>query len=145
MKQKTYKANTIIIGGGIAGITTAIELLNANKTVIIIERDFEKNFGGLAKESFGGMFFINSRQQRLSKIKDTVEQAKKDWFSFAEFDENEVWGKKWANEFLESTHKIYEWVSSKKVKFFPVVHWVERGLLQPGNSAPRFHMVWGTI
>ncbi|WP_457609864.1 FAD-dependent oxidoreductase [Lutibacter sp.] len=144
MKQKTYKANTIIIGGGIAGITTAIELLNANKSVVIIERDFEKNFGGLAKESFGGMFFINSRQQRLSKIKDTVEQAKKDWFSFAEFDENEVWGKKWANEFLESTHKIYEWVSSKKVKFFPVVHWVERGLLQPGNSVPRFHMVWGT-
>lgn len=144
MEPKIYKTNTVIIGGGIAGITTAIELLNANKTVIIIERDFEKNFGGLAKESFGGMFFINSRQQRLSKIKDSVEQAKKDWFSFAEFDQHEVWGKKWANEFLESTHKIYEWVSSKKVKFFPVVHWVERGLLQPGNSVPRFHMVWGT-
>ncbi|WP_456376162.1 FAD-dependent oxidoreductase, partial [Lutibacter sp.] len=59
MKPKIYKANTVIIGGGIAGITTAIELLNANKKVIIIERDFEKNFGGLAKESFGGMFFIN--------------------------------------------------------------------------------------
>ena len=144
MIDKTYQAHTVIIGGGIAGIATAIELLNADKKVVIIERDFEKNFGGLAKESFGGMFFINSKQQRFSKIKDTVSQAKKDWFSFAEFDKNEVWGKKWANEFLESTHKVYDWVSSKKVKFFPVVHWVERGLFQPGNSAPRFHIVWGT-
>jgi len=144
MAFKTFQANTVIIGGGISGITAAIELLDANKKVIIIERDFEKNFGGLAKESFGGMFFINSPQQRFSKIKDHVALAKEDWFSFAEFDENEIWGKKWANEFLESTDKVYNWVKSKKVKFFPVVHWVERGLNQKGNSVPRFHMVWGT-
>jgi len=144
MAIKTYQTNTVIIGGGISGITAAIELLDANKKVIIIVRDFEKNFGGLAKESFGGMFFINSKQQRFSKIKDDVSQAKKDWFSFAEFDENEVWGKKWANAYLESTLKVYDWVTSKKVKFFPIVHWVERGLHQPGNSVPRFHMVWGT-
>ncbi|MFK5889788.1 MAG: FAD-binding protein [Flavobacteriaceae bacterium] len=144
MSNHTYKAHTVIIGGGISGITTAIELLDANKKVLIIERDLEKNFGGLAKESFGGMFFINSPQQRFSKIKDTVNQAKKDWFSFAEFDDNNIWGKKWANEFLESTQKVYDWVRSKKVGFFPIVHWVERGLDHPGNSVPRFHMVWGT-
>ncbi len=144
MGKKTYQTNTVIIGGGISGITAAIELLDANKKVIIIERDFEKNFGGLAKESFGGMFFINSKQQRFSKIKDSIDQAKKDWFSFAEFDKNEIWGKKWANAYLESTLQVYKWVTSKKVKFFPVVHWVERGLFQPGNSVPRFHMVWGT-
>ena len=144
MTRKIFQADTVIIGGGISGIATAIELLNANKKVIIIERDFEKNFGGLAKESFGGMFFINSPQQRFSKIKDNVAKAKKDWFSFAEFDQNEIWGLKWANEFLESTDKVYKWVKSKKVKFFPVVHWVERGLNVPGNSVPRFHMVWGT-
>lgn len=144
MKNKIYQADTVIIGGGISGIATAIELLDSNKNVIILERDLKKNFGGLAKESFGGMFFINSPQQRFSKIKDTVAQAKKDWFSFAEFEEDEVWGKKWAHEFIESTDKVYKWVTSKKVNFFPVVHWVERGLFQPGNSAPRFHMVWGT-
>ena len=60
MKENNYQADTVIIGGGISGITTAIELLNANKKVIIIERDLEQNFGGLAKESFGGMFFIDS-------------------------------------------------------------------------------------
>ena len=144
MPIKTYTSDIVIIGGGISGITAAIELLNANKKVIIIERDLEENFGGLAKESFGGMFFINSKQQRFSKIKDTVDQAKKDWFSFAEFDQKEEWGKKWANAFLESTQKVYDWVSDKGVGFFPIVHWVERGLHQPGNSVPRFHMVWGT-
>jgi len=144
MSNHTYKAHTVIIGGGISGITTAIELLDTNKKVLIIERDLERNFGGLAKESFGGMFFINSPQQRFSKIKDTVNQAKKDWFSYAEFDDNNIWGKKWANEFLESTQKVYDWVRAKKVGFFPIVHWVERGLDHPGNSVPRFHMVWGT-
>lgn len=144
MKENNYQADTVIIGGGISGITTAIELLNANKKVVIIERDLEQNFGGLAKESFGGMFFIDSPQQRFSKIKDTVAQAKSDWFSFAEFEDDNIWGKKWANEFLESTHKVYDWVRSKNVNFFPIVHWVERGLDHPGNSAPRFHMVWGT-
>ncbi len=144
MKKYNYKSDIVIIGGGISGITAAIELLNANKKVIIIERDLKENFGGLAKESFGGMFFINSKQQRFSKIKDTVDQAKKDWFSFAEFDQKEVWGKKWANAFLESTQKVYDWVAERGVGFFPIVHWVERGLHQPGNSVPRFHMVWGT-
>ena len=144
MKHNNLQTDVVIIGGGIAGIATAIELLDANKKVIIIERDSQKNFGGLAKESFGGMFFVNSPQQRFSKIKDTEEQAKKDWFSFAEFDANEVWGKKWATAFLKSNHKVYDWVHAKKVKFFPVVHWVERGLDIPGNSVPRFHMVWGT-
>jgi len=134
----------VIIGGGIAGIATAIDLLDSNKKIIIIERDIEKNFGGLAKESFGGMFFVNSPFQRFSKINDSESQAKKDWFSFAEFDKNEIWGKKWANEFIESNQKVYDWIRSKKVKFFPVVHWVERGLDIPGNSVPRFHMVWGT-
>ena len=144
MIRETHQTNTVIIGGGISGITAAIELLDANKKVIIMERDLEKNFGGLAKESFGGMFFIDSKQQRFSKIKDSVTQAKKDWFSFAEFDKDEVWGKKWANDFLESTHQVYDWITAKKIKFFPVVHWVERGLFQPGNSVPRFHMAWGT-
>ncbi|MCG2460021.1 FAD-dependent oxidoreductase [Flavobacteriaceae bacterium F89] len=142
--KRNYATHTAIVGGGIAGITSAIELLDANKKVVLLDRDLEKNFGGLAKESFGGMFFINSPQQRFSGIKDSIAQAKKDWYSFAEFDENEVWGKKWADAYLESTQKIYDWVRSKKVGFFPVVHWVERGLFAPGNSVPRFHMVWGT-
>jgi len=142
--EKSYKAQNTIIGAGIAGLTAAIELIEKGQTVILIERDMPENLGGLAKESFGGMFYINSPQQKRLGIKDSVEQAKKDWFSFAAFSENEYWGKKWAEMYLGETHKVYEWVTQKKVKYFPVVHWVERGLYKPGNSVPRFHMVWGT-
>ena len=142
--KNTFKSDVTIIGGGIAGITAAIELLNKNKSVILIERDKPENFGGLAKESFGGMFYINSPQQKMLGIKDNIAQAKKDWFSFAEFSEEEYWGKKWAEYFIENTDEVYKWVTQKKVKYFPVVHWVERGLFTPGNSVPRFHMVWGT-
>ncbi len=144
MPKTILKTDVIIIGGGIAGIAAAIDLLDANKTVIIFDRDKEENFGGLAKESFGGMFYINSPQQKRSGIKDSVALAKSDWYSFAEFSPDEYWGRKWADLYLESTEKVYQWVTSKAVKYFPVVHWVERGLFQPGNSVPRFHMVWGT-
>lgn len=138
------KADVLIAGGGIAGIVSAIELIEKNKKVIIFDRDTEDNFGGLAKESFGGMFFVNSPQQKRSGIKDSKELAKKDWHSFAEFDEDNLWGKKWAEKFIDSSDDIYKWLKDKKVAYFPVVHWVERGLFKPGNSVPRFHMVWGT-
>ena len=139
-----YKADVLIAGGGIAGIVAAIELIEHGKSVIIFDRDQEENFGGLAKESFGGMFYVNSPQQRRSGIKDSKEQAKKDWFSFAEFDDENSWGAKWAEKFINHTEEVYSWLTAKKVSYFPVVHWVERGLFKPGNSVPRFHMVWGT-
>ncbi len=142
--MEKLKADVLIAGGGIAGIVAAIELIENNKTVIIFERDKKENFGGLAKESFGGMFFVNSPQQRRSRIKDNKNLAKKDWFSFAEFDDEQSWGARWAEKFINSTDEVYSWLTSKKVSYFPVVHWVERGLFKPGNSVPRFHMVWGT-
>jgi len=138
------KADVLIAGGGIAGIVAAIELMEKNKSVIIFDRDKEENFGGLAKESFGGMFFVNSPQQKLTGIKDSKELAKKDWRSFAEFEDDNLWGKKWADKFIDSSDEVYKWLKHKKVGYFPVVHWVERGLFKPGNSVPRFHMVWGT-
>lgn len=140
-----YQADVIIVGGGIAGITTAIELLNFDRKVLIVDRDIKENFGGLAKESFGGMFFVDTPQQRKSGIKDSCEQAYKDWCSVANFEDADILPKKWAKTYVyNSTPKVYNWLKEKGVSFFPVVHWVERGLFKPGNSVPRFHMVWGT-
>ena len=139
-----HSADIAIIGGGISGIVTALELLDSGKKIVLFDRDLEENFGGLAKESFGGMFFVNSPQQRFSKIDDHIDHAIKDWFSFAEFDQDEKWGKIWAKSFIEENHLLYQWLKIRKIKFFPIVHWVERGLDIPGNSVPRFHMVWGT-
>jgi hypothetical protein len=143
--MQQHQSEIIIVGGGIAGIITAYELLEAGKRVLIIDRDKEANFGGLAKWAFGGMFFVNSKLQRSRGIKDSTELAMQDWFSFAEFDENEYWGKKWAEQYIHfSTPHGFDWMRKQGFGFFPVINWVERGLEVQGNSVPRFHMVNGT-
>ena len=140
-----YTSDVVIVGGGIAGITAAIELLNLDKKVILFDRDAKKNFGGLAKESFGGMFFVDTPQQRRAGIKDTPELALKDWHSVAKFTDDDIWPKKWAKTYVYNcTFQVYDWLKQQGIKFFPVVNWVERGLFTPGNSYPRFHIVWGT-
>lgn len=145
MPGKTYRTDVAIAGGGIAGIVTAYELLNYGRKVIIVDRDAKENFGGLAKESFGGMFFVDTPCQRRNGIKDSVDLALKDWLSVAEFGEDDYWPKKHAEQYVNlCTSDVYWWLRRHGISFFPVVHWVERGLFKPGNSVPRFHMVWGT-
>lgn len=140
-----YSSDVVIVGGGIAGITAAIELLNLGQKVILFDRDLKENFGGLAKESFGGMFFVDTPQQRRAGIKDTPELALKDWHSVANFSDDDIWPKKWAETYVYNCkEEVYEWLKKLGIKFFPVVNWVERGLFTPGNSYPRFHIVWGT-
>jgi predicted oxidoreductase len=145
MKDNNYQADAIVVGGGIAGIITAYELLNHGKRVILLDRNIEAEFGGLARWAFGGMFFVDSTIQRRAGISDSIDLAMRDWWSFAEFDKKEYWGKKWAEQFIHlTTPHGYRWLREYGIRFFPVVHWVERGLFQPGNSVPRFHLLWGT-
>lgn len=139
------KSDIIIVGGGLAGIIAALELLDHNKKIILIDRDTEEALGGLAKWAFGGMFFVNTKHQKRNGIKDSIELATKDWFSFADFPEDEYWGKKWAEQYIHlCTDHGYHWLQQQGLSFFRVLNWVERGLNEDGNSVPRFHMVWGT-
>jgi len=145
MGNLKYQADAIVVGGGLAGITTAYELLNTGKKVLLLERGTESEFGGLAIWSFGGMFFVNTPEQRRAGMKDSVDLALKDWHAVAEFTDQDKWPKKWAEKYVNMcTPFVYRYLKEHKVKFFPVVHWVERGHFYPGNSYPRFHMVWGT-
>ncbi len=141
-----YKADIVIAGGGLAGLVTAYELLDTGRKILILDRDEEKNLGGLAKESFGGIFLVDTPQQRRSGIHDHADLAMQDWLSFADFEEDDIWPKRWAAHYVENcTSQVYRWLAGEiGVRFFPVVHWVERGWDVPGNSVPRFHMVWGT-
>lgn len=140
-----YQSDIIIVGAGIAGIIAAIELLDAGKRVLILDRDVEEQLGGLAKWAFGGMFFVDTKHQRRNGIKDSIELARKDWFNFADFTEDEYWGKQWAEQYLHlCTDHGYHWLKKNGIDFFRVLNWVERGLNKDGNSVPRFHMVWGT-
>jgi glycine/D-amino acid oxidase-like deaminating enzyme len=62
--MRLARSDVLVIGGGIAGIATALDLLDGNKSVLLLDRDEDGAFGGLARESFGGMFFVDSPEQR---------------------------------------------------------------------------------
>ncbi|MFA5298115.1 MAG: FAD-binding protein [Lutibacter sp.] len=135
----------IIIGGGLAGISAAIELLDNNKKVLIIERDIEENFGGLAKKSFGGILFSGTPLQKRAGIKDSATLLYEDWLRYGEFTETDSLGAKWAKFYSDhSISIIYNWLINKNVTFLPVVNWPERGMYIKGNSVPRWHITWGT-
>lgn len=143
--MRTYKSDVVVIGGGLAGICAALELLDAGKSVAILDRDGEENFGGLARESFGGIFVVGSREQQRAGIRDTPDLAFADWCAFAEFGAGDHWPRRWAEAYVQRCHaEVYLWLKANGIGFFPVPHWVERGQWSPGNSVPRFHIVWGS-
>lgn len=145
MDVKKYLTEIIIVGGGLAGIVSALELLELGKKVILFERAGEDRFGGLAKDSFGGMFFVDTPIQRRAGMKDSPELALKDWSRVANFEEDDLYPRAWAKRYVYNcTEHVFTWLKKEGIKFLPAVHWVERGLFRPGNSYPRFHLVWGT-
>ena len=144
-QRRRYDGDVVIIGGGIAGVVTALELLDRGRRVVLLDRDTEARFGGLARESFGGIFMVGTPAQRRLGIRDSPELALSDWHSVARYAEEDAWPRRWAEAYVnQSREGIHDWLKARGVRFFPVVHWVERGLYRPGNSVPRFHMVWGT-
>src|SRR6187402_2748583 len=95
-------ADAIIIGAGLAGLVAAAELVAAGKRVIILEQEPESNFGGQAWWSFGGLFLIDSPEQRRMGIRDSYELARADWFGSAGFDrEEDNWPRQWAEAYLQ--------------------------------------------
>ncbi|MCL8008655.1 FAD-dependent oxidoreductase [Gelidibacter japonicus] len=143
--MKVLNYENIIVGGGLAGISTAIELLDHNKKVLIVERDIEEHFGGLAKRSFGGILFSGTPQQKKAGIKDSPQLLFEDWMRYGDFTKTDTLGAQWAKYYSDnSISVIYNWLIAKKVDFLPVVNWPERGMDVKGNSVPRWHITWGT-
>jgi uncharacterized protein len=140
-----HQAEIVIAGGGLAGITAAYELLEKGKKVLLLEKDTREKFGGLAKESFGGVHLIGTPHQKRLGIKDNPDLAYSDWESFAEFGEGDILPRQWARFYCDNSYEyIYEFLDHKKIQFLPVVNWPERGVFRPGNSVPRWHITWGT-
>jgi len=140
-----YQTEVVIAGGGLAGIVAAYELLGGGRRVLLIDKDTRENFGGLAKESFGGVHLIGTPHQRRLRIQDSPELAWRDWQSVAEYEAGDEWPRRWGQFYCENSREyIFEFLDQKKVTFLPVVNWPERGIYAPGNSVPRWHIVWGT-
>ena len=141
--------DVLVIGWGLAGLVAAVEAVEAGKHVTIIDQESRANLGGQAFWSFGGLFFIDSPEQRRLGIHDSIELARQDWFGTAGFDRDEdAWPRRWAEAYLQfAAGEKRAWLKQRGVGFFPIVGWAERGgytALGPGNSVPRFHITWGT-
>ncbi|MFG2653127.1 FAD-binding dehydrogenase [Streptomyces sp. NPDC048436] len=144
-----YDADVIVIGAGLAGLAATAELVDAGRRVILVDQEPEQSLGGQAHWSFGGLFFVDSPEQRRLRIKDSHALALQDWMGTAAFDRPEDhWPRKWAEAYVDfAAGEKRPWLHRQGVRFFPVVGWAERGGYDAqghGNSVPRFHITWGT-
>jgi predicted oxidoreductase len=142
-------ADVIIVGAGLAGLVAACELARAGKRVIIVEQEPAQSLGGQAFWSFGGLFLVDSPEQRRMGIHDSYELALQDWMGTAAFDRPEdEWPRRWAEAYLAfAAGEKRAWLHAMGMRWFPIVGWAERGgygAQGHGNSVPRFHVTWGT-
>ena len=142
-------ADVIVVGGGLAGLVAACEITDAGKRVIVVDQEGEQSLGGQAFWSFGGLFLVDSPEQRRLGIKDSHDLALQDWMGSAGFDRDEdLWPRRWAEAYVAfAAGEKRGWLRAMGHRIFPVVGWAERGgydAMGHGNSVPRFHVTWGT-
>jgi len=142
-------ADVIVVGAGLAGLVATAELAEAGRRVILLEQEPEPWVGAQAFWSFGGLFLVNSPEQRRLGVHDSAELATRDWLRTAGFDrEEDTWPRRWAEAYVAfAAGEKRSWLRQLGIRFFPIVGWAERGgygASGPGNSVPRFHVTWGT-
>jgi uncharacterized protein len=144
-----YDADVIVVGAGLAGLVATAELADAGRKVLLLDQEPEAGLGGQAHWSFGGLFFVDSPEQRRMRIRDSHALAWQDWLGTAGFDRDEDhWPRKWAEAYVDfAAGEKRSWLHAQGMRFFPIVGWAERGgglATGHGNSVPRFHITWGT-
>jgi predicted oxidoreductase len=144
-----YDADVVVIGAGLAGLVATAELADAGRKVILLDQEPEQSLGGQAHWSFGGLFLVDSPEQRRLRVRDSRELAWQDWLGTAGFDRDEDhWPRRWAEAYVDfAAGEKRSWLRQQGLKLFPVVGWAERGgygAIGHGNSVPRFHITWGT-
>src|ERR1700731_5090053 len=117
------QADAIVVGAGLAGLVATAELADAGRRVIVLEQEPEPWLGGQAFWSFGGLFLVNSPEQRRLGIRDSHDLALQDWLGSAGFDREEaLWPRRWAEAYVDfASGEKYSWLREQGVGFFPVV------------------------
>ena len=143
------EADVVVVGAGLAGLVAAAELVEAGRSVIVVDQEGPQDLGGQAHWSFGGLFLVDSPEQRRMGIHDSLALAWQDWRGSAQFDRPEdAWARRWAKAYVEfAAGEKRAYLRERGLRFFPVVGWAERGgglAGGHGNSVPRFHITWGT-
>ncbi len=141
-------SDVIVVGAGLAGLVAAAELADRGKRVTVLDQEPENNLGGQAFWSLGGLFMVDTPEQRRMGIRDSRELALSDWMGTARFDRDEDhWPRKWAEAYVDfAAGEMRPWLHDMGMRWFPVVGWAERGGSYGsghGNSVPRFHLTWG--
>ncbi|MBX9912228.1 MAG: FAD-binding dehydrogenase [Beijerinckiaceae bacterium] len=148
-RRMAQEADVVIVGAGLAGLVAAAELAEAGRRVVILDQEPQATLGGQAHWSFGGLFLIDTPEQRRLRIRDSLALATQDWLGSAGFDRPEDhWPRLWAESYLDfAAGEKRSWLHQQGMRWFPVVGWAERGGYSAtghGNSVPRFHVTWGT-
>ncbi|MFI9208329.1 FAD-binding dehydrogenase [Streptomyces sp. NPDC053253] len=145
------QADVIVVGAGLAGLVAAHELTSRGRKVALVDQEGPANLGGQAYWSFGGLFLVDSPEQRRMRVKDSLDLAWNDWQGSARFDrldDQDSWAVRWARAYVEfAAGEKRSWLAGHGIRFLPTVGWAERGDLRAdghGNSVPRFHVTWGT-
>src|SRR6201996_105323 len=148
-------SDVIVVGAGLAGLVATAELADAGRRVLLLDQEPASNLGGQAHWSFGGLFLVDSPEQRRTGIREAFELARQDWLGTAGFDRGiddpagpDYWGYRWAEAYLDfAAGEKRAWLHGQGLRWVPLVGWAERGGSRadgPGNSVPRFHVTWGT-
>ncbi|MEW2485493.1 FAD-binding dehydrogenase [Streptomyces sp. NPDC048411] len=144
-------ADVIVVGAGLAGLVAAHELTSRGRRVALVDQEGPADLGGQAHWSFGGLFLVDSPEQRRMGVRDSLDLAWHDWQGSARFDrldDEDSWAARWARAYVEfAAGEKRSWLVGHGLSFLPTVGWAERGDLRAdghGNSVPRFHVTWGT-
>jgi predicted oxidoreductase len=146
--------DVIVVGGGLAGLAATCELIEAGRSVAVVDQESRANLGGQAYWSLGGLFLVGSPQQRRLGIHDSADLAWQDYAGSASWDRLEGprpedgWAVPWGRAFVEfASGEAATWLGEQGIRFAPLVGWAERGdgtATGHGNSVPRFHIAWGS-
>ena len=147
--ERRHEADVIVVGAGLAGLVATAELTAAGRRVLVLEQEPESGIGGQAFWSLGGLFLVDTPEQRRWGVKDSLELAWQDWQGAAGFDRPEDhWPARWARAYVEwAAGEKRAWLHAMGMRWMPNPGWAERGgygALGHGNSVPRFHLTWGT-